>query len=465
MKDAGYYVAISIIAMLMGCQTVDYPEEKKLEDESILTDEKYSAIGENVHNCLDLRQGHVSQKADTFRVIRNNKAIAAIVLSAPVIVAQADKDEEWGYFQFPIIFRDNDKNLVVKWQMRSDSQSDYGLDLYGRKISSDEGKTWNTLTNISAFDKERYYVELSNGDVLQVKDPVPRPIGDYSSFPTAVNSSPIANTFFFLEKDVPNELRGVYLQKWHRFGGKVEDIHASIKDDKLLRCAADGVMPIVWWGDINEQSDGNLIAGMYGGYYQNSSGEILRSSVSFYQSKDGGYQWNLVGKIPYLPIDGLDYEDYVFDGEDGFTEPSFAILKEKEFVCVMRTSSRTPMYRSFSKDGGINWSRPEPFTPNGVLPSLLRLDNNVLVLTSGRPGIQLRLCIDGDGVTWTDPVEFIRYLNEDGTYDIWKDTCGYANLLVKDSNSFYVVYSDFTMINECGEKRKTILLREVKVVI
>ncbi len=80
----------------------------------------------------------------------------------------------------------------------------------------------------------------------------------------------------------------------------------------------------------------------------------------------------------------------------GFTEPAFVILQDGTFLCVLRTTDglgHGPMYTSRSRDRGATWSTPEVIAPAGVLPRLLTLDNGVVVLTSGRPGVQMRFSL------------------------------------------------------------------------
>lgn len=117
--------------------------------------------------------------------------------------------------------------------------------------------------------------------------------------------------------------------------------------------------------------------------------------------------------------------------------------------------------QSIYKDGGKTWSVPKKFTPNGILPILSCLNNGVVALSSGRPGVQLRFNIDGDGEVWTEPIEMVSYMN--GTkYDIYA-SCGYTSILPIDDNSFYLVYSDFKTTNKEGD-RKAIILRKVEII-
>ena len=114
------------------------------------------------------------------------------------------------------------------------------------------------------------------------------------------------------------------------------------------------------------------------------------------------------------------------------------------------------MYISRSSDQGVTWTKPEWMAASGVLPRLLQLKNGAVVLSSGRPGVQLRFSTDGKD--WTDPIEMMPF--ED-----YKDqvSCGYTGLLETGPDRFLIVYSDFKFLNEAKEPRKAIKVREVIV--
>lgn len=313
------------------------------------------------------------------------------------------------------------------------------------------------------FAVEHHRCDLDNGDILQIETPESKNINGYGQFPSPINKESIGGTDFFLHSQLPKELQGTYLTYWARKTNKATSIHAKIDDPNLLRYAIDGLMPIPWWGDIKEVGEDTFIAGVYPTYYLNSEGNVLVSSVSFYKSEDAGLSWKLLGKIPYLPVDANNDEELIYSGLFGFQEPAFEILKDGSFFCVMRTGSSSPMYRSFSSDEGKHWSRPEPFTPNGVNPRLMTLGNGILVLLSGRPGMQLRINLNGDGRTWTEPIDMIPFMKEDGGWE--QDvSCSYPDILRVDDQTFYMVYSDFTTKDEQGEKRKSILFRKIQVI-
>lgn len=417
------------------------------------------SINEEERQNLVIKQGYLSQTSDTFRVVRDNKTIAVIRISEPMIVSQATSVEKWGFFQFPKIYRNEYGDVVVSWQMAADSPSAYGKDNPGMMKSSDEGKSWNDI-DYEWFQKGQYRVEYENGDILQVNTPTTKKVKDYTSFPHPVNKEKIAGYDFYFESEVPHDLRGVCFMRWNSRLRESSVSYANLDDPGLLRYAINDEMPIVWWGDIKPIGS-FLIAGVYGGYYLNSKGEVLKGGVTFYKSNKKGEDWSVIGKISY---ESEDKSNQLFDGSDGFTEPTFEILNNGDFICVMRSGSETPMYKCYSNDQGVTWTKPEPFTANGVKPHLLLLDNNVLVLTSGRPGVQLRFSIDGDGKLWTVPIEMVTFMDDKGNYSLWGSSCGYTSMMPYDDHTFYLVYSDFNTTDKSGQNRKSIVFRRIEVI-
>lgn len=456
-----------MLSLIMGllfmaaCQNND----SALTDEELkeFRDTTLAGVEEEMNPGLTIKQGYVSQHAETIRIMRGATAVAVVKLSEPIVVAEAEQSYEWGYFQFPILYRSENGYLIVRYSMKKDSYTAYGSDedAYRRLMSKDEGNSWTQLDK-DYFFRDKYRVDFSNGDVLQVKTPTTKDISEYQVFPKPVNDSIIGNRFFYKTIQLPEELRGVYFTRWDYQSKKTSEIHASLDDDKLLRYTIEGKMPILWWGNIKELNDGSLVAGVYPGFYQNTAGDVLCGGVSFYKSENDGNHWKLIGKIPYQK-DGEDYQTNLYGDGGNFEEPTFEILRDGTYMCIMRTGSTAPMYRSFSYDEGRTWTIARSFAPNGVHPNLMLLNNGSLVLSSGRPGVQLRFCIDGDGKYWTEPIEMLPFIDEKGKMRAWL-TCGYANMMSYDENTFYIVYSDFTRKNKDGETRKTILFRKIEII-
>jgi len=431
-------------------------------DGSKKNNKRSPVILEEINPDLSIHEGYVSLKKETVRIVRNGKVVAKVKLGKPVMVAQAEQEEEWGYFQFPGICRSDDGKLIVSWMMNEDSHKAYDKGEVFMRMSTNEGRTWKPLDQ-DYFIRGFLSFDLKNGDVIQIHNPPSKNINDYSNFPRTVCRDPSLNMVFYMEKELPGELRGTYLNIRNGQNKQISQIHGELDDPGLMRYAIDDYMPLMWWGDIRELTDGSLIGGIYRTYYLNQDEGYPKSCITFYHSNDGGYHWKSIGKIPYQ-IEEIANKERQYDNTKGFSESSFLILNDSTLFCVIRTGYNTPMYKAYSYDVGKHWSEPKAFTPNGVRPQLLHLDNGIIVLASGRPGVQLRFCIDGDGENWTEPIEMLPFMNEDGGHDIWGATCGYSRLLKVDNNTFYLVYSDFKTKNSKGELRKSIMFRKIAII-
>lgn len=390
-----------------------------------------------------------------------------IVLSEPVIIAMADRPEEWGYFQFPNISRAEDGTLLVCWQMNDDSYEALGKDS-GRKdknkrISKDGGLTWGFPDKEYNIPMGFYQFPLKNGDNLQVETPASANIKNYKGFP--IEECRIDYYTFYSEKSLPEKFKGCSFAYWKNDEQQYHYIHANVIDPGLYKYAVAGYFPFIWWGDIKDLGNGSFVAGVNAGFYSDGKGSVQPSGISFYKTEDGCKNWVLQSVIPYEPDDDLD--PYGKGRKvNGFSEPTFEILCDSTYLCVIRSSDghQSPMYRTFSYDRGKTWTKAEPFTPNGVFPSLVLLENGVLVLASGRPGIQLRFSLDGKGIEWTEPLEMMPFMKDDNSFEAL-GTCGYAQLLSIDDNSFFFLYSDFNEKNSQGEQRKAIKIRKVTAII
>ena len=422
---------------------------------------KPAVVSEVTEPDLAIKEGYVSQKAETVSVLRNGRVVAKVTLGAPVMVAQADKEERWGFFQFPGIYRADDGTLIVCWQMSPDSHKYYGKGNCGRMMSRDEGKTWEPLDR-DYYKQPSRTLQLRNGDVLHISTPTSKDINTYPAFPKPVCYDTPNKMSFYLEKDLPADLRGTYLGLRNEQTKQRSSIHGELDDPGLMRYAINNLMPLMWWGEMKELADGSILGGIYRCYYESAEKDAPKSAITFYRSTDEGNHWKAIGRIPYQ-IQEMRNDSRKYDNTRGFSEASFAILRDSSLFCVMRSGYNTPLYRAYSYDGGQQWTEPEAFTPNGVKPMLMQLDNGVMVLASGRPGVQLRFCLDGDGKVWTKPIEMLPFIDGKGEYDMWKVSCGYPKLLQVDGNTFYMVYSDFQTRNSLWQKRKAIYFRKVSI--
>ena len=85
----------------------------------------------------------------------------------------------------------------------------------------------------------------------------------------------------------------------------------------------------------------------------------------------------------------------------GFCEPEAVRLKTGEILCFMRTAEYEPLFVSRSTNDARTWSSPQRIGVDGILPTPVLLDNGVLALSYGRPGVWLIFSTD-NGRWWTD---------------------------------------------------------------
>lgn len=385
----------------------------------------------------------------------------------PVVVGVASKPEKWGFFQFPNIGRRIDGAIQAKWNMTRDAIEAYGEHNFGAAASLDNGKTFKPQDSVYLTS----LIDLPNGDKLDVYTPkalkekdlvLPKPIG------TGLENYRKSNFTFYKLHDLPESRNGIYFKRLKKGEKEWKLERAKLIDDQAARYSLAGLIPVLFWGDIRVAKDKSLIAGIYPGFLIDKNGSVdSRMGAFFYRSTDNGRTWKIQGRILY---EGDAAGDKMESKRMGFTEPAFEILRDGTFLCVLRTTDGAgygPMYASYSGDMGKTWTRPEIITPNGVLPRLLQLENGVTVMSSGRPGVQLRFSTDPNGIKWSKPFEMLPYsepaLKKEQNGSIAQVSCGYTGLMAIGKDKFLIVYSDFAYTNQTGEQRKAIKVREVEV--
>jgi hypothetical protein len=438
-------ISLLFAVVLSGCQNANVPSLSWDEAES-------GSYTEQNHGIPVYGKATVDYK-------KNGKSILEIDLADPVIVSVAAKPEGWGHFQFPEIKRATNGSLMAIWNMQDDAISSYGKPGLDSAVSHDGGKTW-----VAANGETTTELLLPGGDHLTIYRPVAPELSTLS-LPASLTTAPAhdgaTSDPFTLYKvsELPDQLQGVYVKRLRKGESSWIEEHNILNDPHLVRYSRSGLFPVFWGGDMKVAEDGSVVAGIYPGLMVDMDSKVEPSGTFFYRSTDEGRTWNVLGRIAYLPDLALDpngAKRRVF----GFTEPAFEILSDGTFLCVQRTrdgQGNSPMYASRSFDKGVSWSKPEVMAPFGVLPRLLQLENGVVVLASGRPGVQLRFSTDPGATEWTDPFEMLSWEGEGAP------SCGYTELLAMGPDRFLLIYSDFKHGNETGELRKAIKVREVVV--
>lgn len=400
---------------------------------------------------------------------RNGNTDFKITLAEPTVIVVAEKPYSWGYYQFPTIARLKDGSLHAEWSMHADAIESYGLNLVGSSISKDGAKTWTRGEPDSSLITG---YELPNGDMIKVFDPKPIKVSELK-MPEPIGKTNFkyrkTNFTFYRLKDMPDGRNGVYIKRLAKGSDKWKLEQASLDDPKGVRYSSRDLVPVVWWGDIHTMKDKSLVAGVYPGYYLKDNQEVDKQmAVVFYRSTDNGHSWKVQGRIPFTPDVTVDS---MFKDRIGYSEPAYEVLEDGTLLCVIRSADgdgvtngvgNGPMYATRSTDMGKTWTTPQVIAGAGALPRLLRLQNGVTALSSGRPGVQLRFTKTGMNDSWTDPFEMLPYESK-SMQEQYLVSCGYTGLLATGKNSFLVIYSDFRYKNAAGEERKTIKIREVIV--
>jgi hypothetical protein len=366
-----------------------------------------------------------------------------VEIGEPRLVVAGPADEHrWGRWQFPVLEAAPGGKLLLFVHVEQDSAASYGK---ARKtyLSGDQGKTWREDPQAA---NGAFGLKLKNGDWLRTDTvaatpassiPLPKQVAERVSYKTPFQ--------LYLMRELPESMRRIFFQRYQ--GGAWKPESQILDDAHALRYVTGGLMPQIWWGDMKLLKDGTLLALTYP-YYHDSQPVPFTSSAS-YMSKDHGRSWAKTGHILYNEADRR---------RDGFTEPALEVLPDGRLLAVLRTTDGNgigPMYRSWSADQGKTWSPPEVFTETGVLPRLLQLANGVLVLSSGRPGVDLRFSHDA-GKTWTKPHTLVPVPDPTKPQ---ADSCGYTSLLPLGKDRFLITYSWFAP----PTGQKSIYVRDVKV--
>lgn len=384
---------------------------------------------------------------------RNRKELLSINFDSPVQVYQAKKAQPWGFVQFPSIFKTIDGRLAVTWRLNPDRP---GVTFKsGWKYSKDQGNTWtykwadrpiNPGTKLPDGDYFKFLSGYKSDTIIPSNKKPFAVINDYAN-----------TSYIFYDFDIkPKELLTRDALRYDSSLNQFIKAKVPFEDNETAVYKIDDKISVLSWGPMVLHPSGTIIKATYPGFIKYDNECVTGAAIMFYQSSDNGDTWSYQGSI--RPPD-LDSELSL--GLTAYSEPSLEVLEDGSLLSVFRTSlgvENAPMYISRSYDMGKTWTKPRPVTNNGVLPQLLRLGNGVLVLTSGRPGVQVRFNIEGDAVTWTDSFEMVRFKGLQG-----QASCGYTGMIPLSHNSFLLVYSDFKNRDKENITRKTILTRKITV--
>ena len=203
---------------------------------------------------------------------------------------------------------------------------------------------------------------------------------------------------------------------------------------------------ISWFADILIMQNGEWLSLLSLKYCDEE-----RTSAVAVISEDEGLNWRYLSTLA-VPNDAPD-------GLEGFGECCLVRLTDGDLMSVMRIGQHQKqpdqwLTRTYSSDGGRSWT-PIDFLPAwSVAPQLCRLENNVLVLSTGRPGIFLWFSPDASGAEW-HPIDVLGWHNEalEKPLHIERDrilggdpasakgqTTSYTAIVEVSPNRFFMVY-------------------------
>ncbi|MDD3154242.1 MAG: sialidase family protein [Victivallaceae bacterium] len=157
-------------------------------------------------------------------------------------------------------------------------------------------------------------------------------------------------------------------------------------------------------------------------------------------SDDDGRNWNFISDI-------LSDPQKMY--REGPNEAAVIELANGELLAYVRPSGQGPLLQLRSKDGGVNWSKPESIAPFCVAPAARILKNGALVVVTGRPGLYLLIDFSGSGKHYQNVCLY------DGSGS------SYASILEVAPNELLVLYdeSDFGSWRNAGLLSRIMAMR------
>lgn len=201
---------------------------------------------------------------------------------------------------------------------------------------------------------------------------------------------------------LPFELRR--LEAGHKRATEAEGSVLKLERDGSLRSTSAAVRFLDFPFDLGDYYDDELMVLTNGNVLKRRDGKLLTTlygkregeekyDVFAVVSDDGGFTWR------FLSVVARGSE--IAGANEGADESNTVRLKDGRLMCVFRTGSGQPYYKTYSPDDGASWTKPEPVAGAwSVEPQLLRLPNELILLSDGRQGLFVWVCTDGEGKGW-----------------------------------------------------------------
>lgn len=274
-----------------------------------------------------------------------------VSLSQPRLVARSK-----GYLWFPTLFQRGASELLAILSDMPDVHTDKPTGLI--TWSLDGGLTWSEPEKGPYADLAA--LRQDSGDLLLLSNYLyPRAGGGYTGCDLIAGG----------KREVQPLADGVTLTGWPR----------------PLRPGPHGLAGFGFTGQTVALKEGGHLATLYG-YFE---GAARYSLVAAYSVE--GTNWSIRSVIAD--------DKCALQGSEGPCEAALCRLKDGRLMCVFRTGG-WPYGQCWSEDEGRTWTTPVAMAQMQVQPSLAVMDDGMVVLSGGRPGIFVWFSTDGTGTNW-----------------------------------------------------------------
>lgn len=338
--------------------------------------------------------------------------------------------DSWSFVHLtPMLAKFPKGNLLATYTLDPDTQAN-PVFISGFQISQDGGQHWGHRYSMIMQHIPMVFIPEPPDSLMALpSEPMAQTPGDEHNFSGTI--------LHFVDggKQMVADLDGFHVIDWP---WPVSVMKGSVPKDawhyNLIftgSCIKDGskLLATVYWGKKGERGE----------------------TLSLASSTDGGHTWRYYSTIA-TPGAIASESNGVLVGE-GPNEPAMVRLADGELMAVFRVGEgrERHLHRSYSKDDGRTWTKPDVLPAYSVEPKMLRLDNGTIVLSTGRPGIHLWLTTDPRGATasWQD-VDIVAHHNEWAPNDSYRislkdnkdhwQTTSYTGLVEVAPNRLLLLY-------------------------